>query len=236
MPAVVFSFKGIKTAGIYFGACPKNQAATSSKRTNELARTKSKDYDGIRKKILRKAAALFAAKSYSRTTIGDLAKATTSSRGALYHYFDSKEEILRDILIVHIGEMIETVKAVVKETDDPQETCVRVIAAIIRMNTASANESIVLMSEQRFLNRTERDKIRSLQNEVVDLVLSTLRAADTVDRISEHNAKAYAMTLFGMTNYIYTWYDQKGSLEPDELAAMVADVFLHGFFNPTQET
>jgi hypothetical protein len=32
-----------------------------------------------------------------------------------------------------------------------------------------------------------------------------------------------------MMNFIYTWYDPKGPVAPDELAGMVAEVFLNGF-------
>ena len=44
-------------------------------------------------KILNAAAALFAEKSYAHTTLQDIIDATGLSKGAVYHHFQSKEEI-----------------------------------------------------------------------------------------------------------------------------------------------
>ncbi len=45
-----------------------------------------------------------------RSSIADLADACKLSRGALYHYFDSKEAILFAILDAHIREMMSALK------------------------------------------------------------------------------------------------------------------------------
>lgn len=65
---------------------------------NAMARTRSQNYDAIHLGILTHAAALFSAQGYTRSSIADLADACKLSRGALYHYFDSKEAILFAIL------------------------------------------------------------------------------------------------------------------------------------------
>ena len=44
-------------------------------------------------KILNAAAALFAEKGYANTTLQDIIDATGLSKGAVYHHFQSKEEI-----------------------------------------------------------------------------------------------------------------------------------------------
>ena len=78
-----------------------------------MARTRSENYDGIHLGILTNAARLFSAQGYMRASIADLADACKLSRGALYHYFDSKEAILFAILDAHVREMIADVEAAV---------------------------------------------------------------------------------------------------------------------------
>ena len=75
-----------------------------------MARTRSENYDGIHLGILTNAARLFSAQGYMRASIADLADACKLSRGALYHYFNSKEAILFAILDAHIREMIQHVE------------------------------------------------------------------------------------------------------------------------------
>jgi AcrR family transcriptional regulator len=194
-----------------------------------MARTQSEHYPEIRRGILRSAAKLFAEKGYARTTIVDLAKATTSSRGALYHYFDSKEAILKEIALQQVADMTARVEAAIAASDDPSEQCRNVIEAMIGLNTQSRNESVVLMNDQQYLDRKDRRTIKRKQNDIVDLVAGVLARADDAERIRDGSKKAYTMLLFGMMNFIYTWYDPKGPVAPDELAGMVAEVFLNGF-------
>ena len=53
------------------------------------------------------------AKRYTRASIAELADACKISRGALYHYFESKEAILFAILDAHIHQMIADVEAAI---------------------------------------------------------------------------------------------------------------------------
>ena len=46
------------------------------------------------------------------------------------------------------------------------------------------------------------------------------------------NSSVAAYALFGMMNWMHTWYDPAGRLRPDELAAALGDLFLHGFAGP----
>ncbi|MGN0453505.1 MAG: TetR/AcrR family transcriptional regulator [Ruminococcus sp.] len=54
--------------------------------------------DASRTKILRKAQALFAGKGYSAVTMQDICRETGLSRGGLYRYFGSTEEIFKAII------------------------------------------------------------------------------------------------------------------------------------------
>jgi hypothetical protein len=43
--------------------------------------------------------------------------------------------------------------------------------------------------------------------------------------------KVAAYALFGMMNWVYTWYQPNGSVSPEQLADRFADLFLHGLRN-----
>lgn len=54
--------------------------------------------DASRQKILEAALELFGTKGYESTTITDLVKKANISKGLIYHYFDSKREILEQLV------------------------------------------------------------------------------------------------------------------------------------------
>ncbi len=75
-----------------------------------------------REKILLAALELFATKSYPGTSINDIAKKAEASKGLIYHYFESKEEIMRavmEMVMDMLGEFMGQVKS--KSGDDPKK-------------------------------------------------------------------------------------------------------------------
>jgi AcrR family transcriptional regulator len=194
-----------------------------------MARTRSENYDGIHLGILTNAAALFSAQGYMRSSIADLADACKLSRGALYHYFDSKEAILFAILDAHIREMIEHVEAAVLVGGPTLTQFQNVIRAIVEVNAKSPQEQRVLIHDLSFLNEEEQQTIKNLERQLVDMVTDLLVRLDAEGRIVKRTKKIYTMILFGIINYTYTWYDPRGRVGPKEFADMAVELFLNGF-------
>jgi AcrR family transcriptional regulator len=178
---------------------------------------------------LTNAARLFSAQGYMRSSIADLADACNLSRGALYHYFDSKEAILFAILDAHIREMIRHVETAVAAGGPTLTQFQNVIRAIVEVNAKSPHEQRVLIHDLSFLNEVEQQTIKSLERQLVDIVTDLLVRLDAERRIVKRTKKIYTMILFGIINYTYTWYDPKGGIGPQEFADMAVELFLHGF-------
>ncbi len=194
-----------------------------------MARTRSENYDGIHLGILTNAAMLFSQQGYMRASIADLANACKLSRGALYHYFDSKEAILYAILDAHIREMIARVNAAVVAGGSTMTQFQNVIRAIVEVNAKSPHEQRVLIHDLSFLNEDEQQAIKSLERQLVDIVTDLLVRLDTEGKIVKRTRKIYTMILFGIINYTYTWYDPKGGIGPKEFADVAVELFLQGF-------
>ena len=78
--------------------------------------------------ILHAAAQLFRERGYDAASMNDLAAALNLSKGALYHHFQSKDEILFHIMEHAMQITEEQVKKPVLELKDPQErlrACIR---------------------------------------------------------------------------------------------------------------
>lgn len=194
-----------------------------------MARTRSENYDGIHLGILTNAAQLFSAQGYMRSSIADLADSCKLSRGALYHYFDSKEAILFAILNAHIREMIQHVETAVTAGGPTLTQFQNVIRAIVEVNAKSPHEQRVLIHDLPFLNEDEQRIIKNLERQLVDIITELLLRLDAEGRIVQRTKKIYTMILFGIINYTYTWYDPKGGIGPQEFADMAVELFLHGF-------
>jgi len=194
-----------------------------------MARTRSENYDEIQAGILRNAARLFATRGYERSSVGDLVEACELSRGAIYHYFDSKEAILFAMLDSLVRSLLASLEQAAAHGGEPLQKFERVIEAFVEHNAQSPEEQIVLLNDLGALQAEEQRQIVQTERKIVELVGKVLSSIDATKKMNRRNARVYTMMLFGMINYTYTWYDAKGAIKPKEFAQLAANLFLKGF-------
>ena len=83
-----------------------------------------------RKRILDAAVRVFAEHGYHGARVGDIAKDAGVAHGLLYHYFTSKDDVLRTIFVENWGELIARFRAV-EAADEPAEAKLEGIAKIL---------------------------------------------------------------------------------------------------------
>ena len=195
-----------------------------------MARSRSENYEDIRLGILTNAARLFASQGYERSSIGDLADACRLSRGALYHYFDSKEAILYAMLETHVRGMLKRLHDALSVVgSSPMDQLAALIEAAVEYNSGSPDEQIILLNDLPSLGEREQKVVKGLERQIVDLVSDVLGRLDAAGQITPSARKVYTMALLGITNYAYTWYDPQGPVKPKQYAQMTTELFLRGF-------
>jgi AcrR family transcriptional regulator len=83
-----------------------------------------------RKQILDAAIRVFADHGYHGARVGDIAQDAGVAHGLLYHYFASKDDVLRTIFVENWGELIERFRAV-EDADEPAPEKLEGIAKIL---------------------------------------------------------------------------------------------------------
>ncbi len=83
-----------------------------------------------RDRILLAAIRVFADNGYHGARVGDIAEDAGVAHGLLYHYFSSKEEVLRTIFVENWGELVARFRAV-EASDEPASQKLEGIAKIL---------------------------------------------------------------------------------------------------------
>ena len=99
-----------------------------------MARPKSQQHDLKRDEILDIAAQCFASQSYPAASMNDIATAGGTSKARLYHYYESKEAILFDLLDRYTQRLL----AIIAQAE----------ATIIRAEKAAVGRSVLDMARQ----------------------------------------------------------------------------------------
>ena len=180
-----------------------------------MARPISAAHDLRRDEILDVAAACFARQSYPATSMNDIAAACGTSKARLYHYYESKEAILFDLLDRYTQKLL-VITAQVQATAqrkalDERATLHELIRAFLREYETSATRHAALLGSTQFLGEQQREVILDRQRDVVSAVTRFLRRAYP-ERLNDLNQTAITMTLFGMINWTFTWLRPGGAL------------------------
>jgi TetR/AcrR family fatty acid metabolism transcriptional regulator len=85
-----------------------------------------------RRLLLDAAVRVFARKGYHAARVGDIAEEAGVAYGLLYHYFDSKDDVLRSVFRETWRALIETIKRVEEGEDEPREQLRKVAEILLR--------------------------------------------------------------------------------------------------------
>jgi AcrR family transcriptional regulator len=196
-----------------------------------MARPKSSQHELRRDEILDVAAQCFADRSYPAASMNDIAAAGGTSKARLYHYYESKEAILFDLLdrytqrlLAIIGQVEATAQ---RRNLDERAALHELVRSFLEEYEHSATRHVAMLHDTKFLGETQRELILDRQRDVVSAVTRFLRRAYP-QRVTPQNQTALTMMLFGMINWTFTWLRPGGAMSYAQFADEVIAVLERG--------
>lgn len=114
-------------------------------------------------------ARLFAQRSYSGTSIRDIADALGIRAPSLYTYFESKQKILDGLVLTCVEDMRTTLREALERSDDPREQIVRGTEEQVRFRIHNADAWITAWRETLHLSPDVRLRTLAARDEQYDL-------------------------------------------------------------------
>src|SRR6202140_4362589 len=187
-----------------------------------------------RQEILRTAARLFQQRGYDATSMNDVAAALKLSKGGLYHHFQSKDEILFEIMDHAMEITQERVLNPVRGISDPEERLRALIRLHIEVVLSPRDREITVMlhenhplppSLRKRINARKKEYIHFVESLIADFQKEAQRTRQTKCSVSPGAA---AFALLGMINWIYQWYKPEGELQANNLIPQFTELLFGG--------
>jgi AcrR family transcriptional regulator len=191
-------------------------------------------YDEKLREILKTSAKIFAEKGFHRTSIRDIARATQMSLAGLYYYFRTKEELL--FLIQE--QCFLTLLQRWGKASDPQTDVGSRIRTFAENHLGfflhNMYEMKVMAHEDESLTGEFQEKILVLKRRYVKVLTDLI--AELQSRTGDKGAdpRVAAFSLFGMMNWIYTWYHSTPDLPLSELIQQMLRIYFLGLLTGDQ--
>ncbi len=177
--------------------------------------------------VLAHASQIFCEKGYEGASMRDLSRATGMSLAGLYHYFESKEELLYLIQKHTFTTIIETLRRKLGGSTDPEERLRIFIHNHLEYSLANKQAMKVLVHEDDTLKDGRGAEVAAIKREYYHIcsdLLEDLRR----EKGLEFSGRLAVLSLFGMINWIYSWHNPRVDADAGALAQEMGDIFLRG--------
>jgi len=183
----------------------------------------------VANEILDKAATIFADQGFAGTGIRDIADAMEMSRPAVYHYFETKESLVQELVAGVTGEILQFIIELRADRHlDHREKAHALVEGLVRRVAARPAHMRLLAASERSLpepiGSTHAEAKRDALVEVRAMIAEGV--ADGAFRPVDERLAALA--ILGMCNWVAWWYRADGDIPVEEIGAALADLVLEG--------
>jgi AcrR family transcriptional regulator len=184
-------------------------------------------FDRRLSEILAHATDVFDEKGYEGASMRDLSRASGMSLAGLYYYFESKEKLLYLIQRHTFTTILERLRQRLEGVDDPETRIRTFVLNHLEYFLANQKAMKVLSHEDEVLKNGHGAEIAAIKREYVHTCVGLMEELKRAKRL-QFSSRTAALSLFGMMNWIYTWYRQRVDGGAEELAQQMGDILLHG--------
>jgi|SRR5690349_6053245 len=177
--------------------------------------------------ILEHATNVFCEKGYEGASMRDLSRQSGMSLAGMYYYFESKERLLYLIQKHTFSTIVERLRERLEGVTDPEQRVRILIQNHLEYFLANQKAMKVLSHEDDVLKNGYGAEIAAIKREYYRICVELLDDIKR-ERQLQFASRIAVLSLFGMMNWIYTWYNQRADGNAEALAQQMGDIFLQG--------
>ncbi|MEV4242071.1 TetR/AcrR family transcriptional regulator [Streptosporangium canum] len=187
----------------------------------------TQDKEPVRQRLIGEATRLFADRGFESTSVQEIVAAAGVTKGAMYHYFDSKDDLLHEIY----GRVLRMqMERLTRLADGPGPVAERLHAAaadVVLTTVENLDDSKIFFRSMHLLAPDTRKSVRAerrrYHERFRDLVTEGQREGVFRD---DTPAEIVVDFFFGSVHHLGTWYSAEGALSGAEVGEHFADLLL----------
>lgn len=178
-------------------------------------------------RILAEATRLFAEKGFLGTSVQEIVDAAQVTKGALYYYYSSKDELLYEIYHRVIQKELATLERVMAMDLSPYDAVDALITDVMLTTAAHRDDVTIFLREMHRLSPEKLKAVRQDRRRYHVAFRGIIQKGQrNGDFRSDVSAELVAIGFFGLVHHYYTWYRADPRFSPQYMARESSRWFL----------
>ncbi|WP_165984377.1 TetR/AcrR family transcriptional regulator [Streptomyces sp. YIM 98790] len=181
----------------------------------------------VPQRLLAIATRLFAERGYERTSVQEIVDAAGVTKGALYHYFGSKDDLLHEIY----GRLLRLQKQrldAVADSDAPVAERLRAAAAdVVVSSIENIDDATIFFRSMHQLGPEQLKKVRAERRRYHERFRALIEEGQEAGIFSRATPADLVVSYhFGAVHQLSQWYRPEGPMSPQEIGDHLADLLM----------
>ncbi len=192
-----------------------------------VPRTTDGDGTPVPQRLLAAATRLFAEQGYDRTSVQEIVEAAGVTKGALYHYFGSKDDLLHEVYARVLRVQQERLDAFANADAPVEERLRRAAADVVVTTIENLDDAMIFFRSMHHLSPEKNKQVRAERRRYHERFRALIEEGQETGVFSPATSADLVVDYhFGSIHHLSTWYSPEGPLTPTEVAAQLADLLL----------
>jgi AcrR family transcriptional regulator len=187
----------------------------------------------VPQRLLAEATRLFAERGFDRTSVQEIVEAAGVTKGALYHYFGSKDDLLHEVYARVLRMQTARLQEIAAGPEPVAERLYRAAADVVVSSIENLDDTKIFFRSMHQLSPEKQKAVRAERRRYHERFRALLEEGrgDGVFR-AEPEPDLVVDFFFGSVHHLGTWYRPDGPLSAEQVAARFADLLLHSIRQP----
>ncbi|WP_425570285.1 TetR/AcrR family transcriptional regulator [Nonomuraea rosea] len=181
----------------------------------------------VRQRLLAEATRLFAERGFEGTSVQEIVVSAGVTKGAMYHYFDSKDDLLHEIYARVLRMQMDRLAQIADGPGTLKQRLHRAAADVVETTTANLDDSKIFFRSNHLLAPEKQKNVRAERRRYHErfraLVAEGQREGIFSDRVPAELVVDY---FFGSVHHLGTWFHAAGPLTGAQVGKHFADLLL----------
>lgn len=192
-----------------------------------MPRTTDGDGTPVPQRLLAAATRLFAEQGYDRTSVQEIVESAGVTKGALYHYFGSKDDLLHEVYARVLRVQQERLDAFANADAPVEERLRRAAADVVVTTIENLDDGMIFFRSMHHLSPEKNKQVRAERRRYHERFRALIEEGQEAGVFSRATPADLVVDYhFGSIHHLSTWYNPEGPMTPNELAEQLADLLL----------